>query len=142
MAPGAAAQRLGSIGFPSVHHQPQDFHALVSEGRTPTNDLLLTNPPYSADHLPRLFAHCIGSERCVRKCRPSSCGCAPVWAVLWGEGVVLGVGCRPWALLVPWFVVRKPWFRAYSAPYPPALGLLRLPVEIDRLRGSSTRRQL
>ena len=44
-----------------------------------------------------------------------------LWAVLWGDGVVLGVGRRPWALLVPWFVVRKPWFRAYSTPIPQPL---------------------
>lgn len=80
---GAAKRRLDALGFPAVHHRCEDFHALVASGSTPEHDILVTNPPYSADHLPRLFEHCVRSG-------------------------------KPWALLLPWFVVKKPWFRAYA----------------------------
>jgi hypothetical protein len=83
---GAAAKRLASVGFPSVHHRCEDFHAIVAAGgdALPEHDVLVTNPPYSAEHLQKLFEHCAGSG-------------------------------KAWALLLPWFVVRKSWFRAYAA---------------------------
>lgn len=83
---GAAAKRLASVGFPSVHHRCEDFYSIVAAGgdALPEHDVLLTNPPYSAEHLQKLFEHCVGSG-------------------------------KAWALLLPWFVVRKPWFRAYTA---------------------------
>ena len=83
---GAAAQRLATVGFPNSHHRCEDFHALVASGTTPEHDILVTNPPYSADHLERLFAHCVRSN-------------------------------KPWALLLPWFVVKKPWFKTYAAKH-------------------------
>jgi hypothetical protein len=81
---GAAAKRLATVGFASVHHRPEDFHKLVASGSVPQHDVLVTNPPYSAEHLPKLFEHCASSG-------------------------------KAWALLLPWFVVRKPWFKAYAA---------------------------
>ena len=83
---GAAARRLAAVGFPSVYHRCEDFHAVVAAGggAVPEHDVLVTNPPYSAEHLQKLFEHCVGSG-------------------------------KAWALLLPWFVVRKPWFRTYAA---------------------------
>jgi hypothetical protein len=80
---GAAARRLAAVGFPSVHHRCEDFHAVVAKGSTPEHDILVTNPPYSADHLLELFEYCVSSG-------------------------------KPWALLLPWFVVKKQWFRAHA----------------------------
>lgn len=79
---GAATRRLEAVGFPHVHHRCEDFYALIESGRIPEHDVLVTNPPYSSDHMQRLFAHCVSSG-------------------------------KPWALLLPWTCVRKPWFRAH-----------------------------
>lgn len=80
---GSAAKRLAAVGFPSVHHRCEDFYGLLASGRAPEHDVLVTNPPYSSEHLRDLFAHCQSSG-------------------------------KPWALLLPWFVVRRPWFRAHA----------------------------
>ena len=79
---GAAAKRLAAVGFPHVHHRCEDFFAILASG-PPAHDILLTNPPYSSDHLERLFTHCAASA-------------------------------KPWALLLPWYVVKKPWFRCHA----------------------------
>ena len=50
---GSMKQRLGSLGFSDVHNVNEDFYAVTRESRCPPYDLLLTNPPYSADHMER-----------------------------------------------------------------------------------------
>ena len=67
---GAAAQRLAAVGFPSVHHRCEDFHAIVAAGggAVPEHDVLVTNPPYSAEHLEKLFEHCVGSGKAWACC--------------------------------------------------------------------------
>jgi hypothetical protein len=46
---------LASLGFFNVYNQPENFYASIAEGSVPEFDVLVTNPPYSADHVDRLF---------------------------------------------------------------------------------------
>ena len=73
---GSAARHLASLGFTSVVNRNEDCYAAWAEGRAPEFDVLLTNPPFSADHIPRALAFAVRSgkpwamlvpEFCARK---------------------------------------------------------------------------
>lgn len=65
---GASTAHLAACGFHSVHHVREDFYARVARRETPEFDVLVTNPPWSGDHI----------ERCLRFCRKSG----RPWALL------------------------------------------------------------
>jgi hypothetical protein len=52
---GTMKAHLGELGFLSVHNECADFYTNIREGRLPPHDVLLTNPPYSGDHVERLL---------------------------------------------------------------------------------------
>jgi hypothetical protein len=52
---GAVVRHLGKLGFADVYNRCEDFYAAAEAGRTPAFDVLLTNPAYSGDHIPRLL---------------------------------------------------------------------------------------
>jgi len=60
---GAAARHLSEVGFESVHNKNEDFYEKTAAGATPPFDVLLTNPPYSADHPERLLDFCLSCGR-------------------------------------------------------------------------------
>eukprot|EP00614_Pseudopedinella_elastica_P019664 CAMPEP_0172651822 /NCGR_PEP_ID=MMETSP1068-20121228/243006_1 /TAXON_ID=35684 /ORGANISM="Pseudopedinella elastica, Strain CCMP716" /LENGTH=337 /DNA_ID=CAMNT_0013466225 /DNA_START=41 /DNA_END=1054 /DNA_ORIENTATION=- len=80
---GGAEKRLGSLGFNSVINRNADFYDEVRFPH-PSHDILVTNPPFSGDHIERLVAHVAA--------RPY----------------------LPFALLVPNFVIGRAWWRALS----------------------------
>lgn len=51
---GAVATHLGSLGFPNVHNRAEDFYAVIRSGEMPPHDVIVTNPPFSGDHVKRL----------------------------------------------------------------------------------------
>ena len=53
---GGPVRHLRELGFTSVHHRNEDFYQVIASGDTPEYDVLLTNPPWSGDHI----------ERCLR----------------------------------------------------------------------------
>lgn len=74
---GAVKQNLGELGFPNVHNQKEDCYEVWSNPKDyPTHDLVVTNPPYSGDHMAKLFEHVTSKQ----------------------------FGNRPWFLLLPNFV--------------------------------------
>ena len=44
-------------GFPQVHNEPEDCYQVQKEGRAPPHDVLVTNPPFSADHIMRALRY-------------------------------------------------------------------------------------
>lgn len=55
---GRMAEHLLSLGFSNVYNKRQDFYGAIAQGTTPAFDVLVTNPPYSADNIPRLLQFC------------------------------------------------------------------------------------
>eukprot|EP00435_Cladocopium_sp_Y103_P038152 s3009_g10.t1 len=55
---GSVVKHLMELGFPQVYNKCEDFYAVVREGRVPEHDVLLTNPPYSGDHVEQLLRFC------------------------------------------------------------------------------------
>ena len=60
---GGVKRRLRSLGFPSVHHEKVDFYAVTAAGDEPPFDVLVTNPPYSGDHIEKTLNYCAASGK-------------------------------------------------------------------------------
>lgn len=58
---GGVKRHLGELGFPNVYNKNEDFYKVIASKRTPSFDVLVTNPPYSTkpfDHIERLMDFC------------------------------------------------------------------------------------
>ena len=88
-ADGGVARRLGALGFANVINRNRDFYEDLRTGNLPSHDALVTNPPYSADHVERLVAH-------------------------------VSETTKPFALLVPTYVLGRAYWRAAAARLDPA----------------------
>lgn len=61
---GAVKGHWEALGVPKVIHEKRDFYHDVEEGTVPSHfDMLVTNPPYSDDHIQRLMEFLIGSNK-------------------------------------------------------------------------------
>lgn len=60
---GAVVRNLARRGFPRVYNKNEDFYAAVESGKTPEYDALVTNPPYSEDHIERILRFCVASRK-------------------------------------------------------------------------------
>lgn len=60
---GSVIARLGSIGFKSVYNEKEDFYASILNEEIPEYDVLVTNPPYSSDHMKKLLKFCAESKK-------------------------------------------------------------------------------
>lgn len=52
---GAVVRHMAKLGFSDVYNRCEDFYAVDAAGRTPAFDVLVTNPAYSGNHIPRLL---------------------------------------------------------------------------------------
>ena len=53
---GSVVRHLAGLGFTNVHNKNEDFYAVSSAGTVPAHDVVVTNPPYTGDHVERLLA--------------------------------------------------------------------------------------
>ena len=82
---GAVKRNLGQLGFLKVHNEKQDCYQVWSTGvGYPSFQVLVTNPPYSGNHIPQLLQHVTHAN----------------------------FGDRPWFLLMPTWVHKKDYFKA------------------------------
>lgn len=51
------------LGIGKVIHEKRDFYADMEEGTIPDYDVLVTNPPYSDDHIQKLMEFLVGSNK-------------------------------------------------------------------------------
>merc|ERR1711865_1312286 len=62
---GNVANHLNALGFDDVYNENEDFY-LYDGGKTsgPLHyDVLVTNPPYTAEHIPKLLKFCKASGK-------------------------------------------------------------------------------
>lgn len=85
---GSSQRHLNTLGFNNVYHKNEDFYQQVYGKTIPNYDILLTNPAYSNDHIPRLVH--ILSNNLVNK---------------------------PFLLLMPCFVLNKDYWKKASEKY-------------------------
>ncbi|CAM9405933.1 unnamed protein product [Phaeothamnion confervicola] len=60
---GRVVAELEKLGFSNVYNRKEDFYEVIASGRVPPYDVLVTNPPYSGDHIERIVRFCAGSHR-------------------------------------------------------------------------------
>jgi hypothetical protein len=80
---GRVKEHLAKIGFPNVYNENEDFYARLagaSKQALPEHDVLVTNPPYSADHVERILAHCAASSQPTLLLLPAYVSFKPYYA--------------------------------------------------------------
>ncbi|KEG05760.1 hypothetical protein DQ04_18661000 [Trypanosoma grayi] len=61
---GGIVQQWKELGVQRVLHDNRDFYKDVAEGTVPRDyDMLVTNPPFSGDHIERMFDYLLASKR-------------------------------------------------------------------------------
>lgn len=60
---GGIRRHYEALGFTNFIHRKRDFYADVVSGNLPDYDILVTNPPYSADHKERILDFCLRSGK-------------------------------------------------------------------------------
>ena len=48
---GGVARNLKQLGFPDVYNRREDCYTIWKQNQLPSFDVLVTNPPYSGDHV-------------------------------------------------------------------------------------------
>lgn len=79
---GGAKRELGALGFAQVRNECEDFYKVVSSGRLPKYDCIVTNPPYSTDpidHVERLVKFLCGQSRPWFVVQPNYVYTKPFW---------------------------------------------------------------
>lgn len=71
-------------GFPLCHNRREDFYAVWKAGAQPPHDMLVTNPPFSGDHIQRALQFCAEEIQ------------------------------TPWAMLLPTTVLLRSWWSAMA----------------------------
>ena len=79
---GGVIDKLSLLGYPKVHNEKVDCYSVWESGNLPDFDVLVTNPPYSGDHIEKLIKF-LSSKK---------------------------FGNKPWMLLCPEFVHKKDYY--------------------------------
>jgi hypothetical protein len=96
---GGMVAMLAGMGFPKVINMNRDFYADVAMKRIPDYDILITNPPYSGEHKPKLLKYLLNSTS-----RQSS------------KDQLKGSNCykgKPFALLLPAYTATKSYWKEF-----------------------------
>lgn len=81
---GNVILRMKEIGFDNVYNRKEDFYQQIAANKCPSFDVLMTNPPYSQDHMEKLLNYVLHHPSCANK---------------------------PFALLIPNYVYCKDYFQ-------------------------------
>jgi hypothetical protein len=60
---GSMKRHLGALGFENVHNERVDFYDVLARDALPLHDVVVTNPPYSQDHIERLLKFAGGHDK-------------------------------------------------------------------------------
>ena len=55
---GGVKMKLASLGFTNVINENRDFYQDIANNQIPEHDILVTNPPYSGEHMEKLLDFC------------------------------------------------------------------------------------
>lgn len=59
---GTMKRIFTEMGFTNIIHDNADFYQLIEKRNIPPHEVLVTNPPYSEDHIHRLLDFVVGTE--------------------------------------------------------------------------------
>jgi hypothetical protein len=60
---GSMIERLHTLGYRDIYNKKEDFYEMISLDRIPPYDVLVTNPPYSMDHMVQLLRFVMKSSK-------------------------------------------------------------------------------
>ena len=80
---GSVIGHLNALGFACVYNRQEDFYKVIENDCVPEHDVLVSNPPFSGSHMERVIQFAQNGNR-----------------------------GRPWLLLMPNFVCRKPTYQS------------------------------
>jgi hypothetical protein len=60
---GSMRERLQSLGYKNIYNKKEDFYNIIENKQCPNYDVLVTNPPYSEPHVPRLLEYVATSNK-------------------------------------------------------------------------------
>jgi hypothetical protein len=83
---GAMVKEMNSLGFMDVYNRKEDFYAMQENNMVPEYDVLVTNPPYSGDHVERLLKFCIQSKKPYFLLMPNYCYMKDYYLRLFSKG--------------------------------------------------------
>ena len=59
---GEVKRIFTEMGFTNIIHENADFYKIIESKNIPPHEVLVTNPPYSEDHIHRLLEFVVGTE--------------------------------------------------------------------------------
>lgn len=102
---GAIKTRMAALGYPNVINEPVDFYQTVHNNAVPAYDVLLTNPPYSGNHIRKALEFA-----CAGAAEEAADGGGGGGGGVGGGGV--GGGSKPWCMLLPSNVHAREWYES------------------------------
>mmetsp|Transcript_25980 Transcript_25980/g.24836 ORF Transcript_25980/g.24836 Transcript_25980/m.24836 type:complete len:440 (-) Transcript_25980:26-1345(-) len=99
---GGMVAMLKEMGFPKVINMNRDFYADVAMKSIPPYDILVTNPPYSGEHKPKLLKYLLN---------PTSNRSLNNKDKLSGSNTYMG---KPFALLLPAYTATKSYWKEFA----------------------------
>lgn len=60
---GSVVSHLQNLGFRDVYNKNECFYRTIENNKVPNYDVLVTNPPYSDDHIERILSFCGASGK-------------------------------------------------------------------------------
>jgi hypothetical protein len=76
---GKMKKHMAELGFHSVYNRNEDFYAAWKAKKTPVFDVLVTNPPFSDDHIERIHQFAVRSNKPWFLMIPSYCEKQPFY---------------------------------------------------------------
>jgi hypothetical protein len=76
---GSVKERLNSLGFLSVYNVKEDFYKRMAANDLPEYDVLVTNPPYSEDHMDKLIRFVFSTNKPWFLLLPNYVYCKPYY---------------------------------------------------------------
>ncbi|KAJ1629609.1 hypothetical protein T492DRAFT_1009568 [Pavlovales sp. CCMP2436] len=102
---GSVVKHLGRLGFTRVINRNEDFYAQIELGTVPEHDVIVTNPPYTSNHVQRLLNFCASIPQPCCLLLPSYVYCKDFY----------GEGSGSWGELEP-FYLAPPCRYKYKSP--------------------------
>eukprot|EP00041_Stephanoeca_diplocostata_P020242 m.450631 g.450631 ORF g.450631 m.450631 type:complete len:447 (+) comp21514_c0_seq4:533-1873(+) len=81
---GSVKKHLAELGFKQCRNVCEDFYQIIQDDRIPEHDIIVTNPPFSEDHIPKFLDFAIRNSK--------------------------GHRARPWCMLAPNWVYTKDYY--------------------------------
>ena len=60
---GSMRIHLNKLGFKNIINENKDFYETIKTNTVPDHDILITNPPFSSDHMERILKFCVTNKR-------------------------------------------------------------------------------